>query len=53
MPALEKLFGNIIAGILLAIVILSIFLSFFSLLFRDGRGAGGLYGGRGEFYLTE
>jgi hypothetical protein len=44
--------GNIFATILILIVIFSIMTTIFNLLFRDGRGIG-LYGSRGEFYMSE
>jgi hypothetical protein len=52
MKQLERIVGSIIATMLLVIIGLSIILSLFTLLFRDGRGLG-LYGSRGEFYMSE
>jgi hypothetical protein len=49
---IEKVCGNIFAGILLAIIIWSFSYSVFCLLFRDGRGIG-LYGSRGDFYMYD
>jgi hypothetical protein len=52
MSSLEKTFGNIMAGVLLLIFMVSIVYSIFSLVFRDGRGMS-LYGGRGQSYMAE
>lgn len=52
MRAYEQVVGNIIAGILIVLVAVSILMSLFRLVFRDARGFG-MYGGRGEFYMTE
>lgn len=52
MKTLERWVGNILAGLLILLVIISILHSAFVVLFRDGRGSG-LYGGRGEFYMAE
>jgi len=48
----EEVLGSILAGILILIVGWSILMSIFTILFRDGRGAG-LYGNRGEFYMED
>lgn len=52
MKTIERIVGNAIAGMLIAIFILSILVSLFRLVFRDGRGMG-MYGSRGEFYMAE
>jgi hypothetical protein len=49
---MEAITGNVFAFILIAIIIYSVFRSMFVLVFRDGRGLG-LYGGRGEFYMSD
>ena len=52
MKALERVVGNIFAGILIAVIIYSVLYSVFCLVFRDGRGIG-QYGSRGDFYMAE
>lgn len=52
MQTIEKIVGNAIAAVLLALVAISIIMSLFQLVFRDGRGIG-MYGSRGEFYMAE
>ena len=52
MSSLERWTGNIIAGMLLLIFILSILYSIFGLLFRDGRGVS-MYGARGDSYMAQ
>jgi len=51
MNRVEEISGNIMAGFLILIVIYSFAYTIFHLLFRDGRGIG-MYGGRGEFYMS-
>jgi len=48
----QTIFGNIFAGILIAIIIWSFCYSLFCLVFRDGRGVG-MYGSRGDFYMYD
>lgn len=52
MKQFERIVGNVFAGILIAIFILSICVYCFRLVFRDGRGIG-MYGSRGEYYMAE
>lgn len=52
MKKLESVLGSIMAGVLFLIVAWSILVSLFTLVFRDGRGLG-MYGNRGEFYMSE
>lgn len=48
----EKMFGNIIAAILCAIIVFGMAYSLFCFLFRDGRGMG-QYGNRGNSYMYD
>ena len=48
----EEIVGNIFAGLLIIVFIISMLLSLFKLVFRDGRGLG-LYGGRGNIYFYD
>jgi hypothetical protein len=46
----ERAVGNILAGILVTLVVISFFYNTFLLLFRDGVGAS-LNGGRSSVYM--
>jgi hypothetical protein len=48
----EEIVGDIIAGLLIILFIISICMSLFKLVFRDGHGLG-LYGGRGNSYFYD
>jgi hypothetical protein len=47
---MQEKVGNIMASILILIIFLSIGISLFTLIFRDGRGLG-MYGNRGNSYF--
>lgn len=48
----EELLGNVIAGLLIMLLIVSFFYNIFLILFRDGRNAS-MYGSRGSAYRYE
>lgn len=52
MQRIEKIVGLAITSLFLILILFSVLSCMFRLLFRDGRGLG-LYGSRGEFYMTE
>jgi hypothetical protein len=51
--SIEKWTGNIIAAILVLLFLTTIVVSLFRIMFRDGRGAGGIYGNRGNVYIYD
>ncbi len=49
---IEKIVGNVFATILVLVILWGIGMTIFSLLFRDGRGAG-MYGNRGNSLMYD
>ena len=49
---MTKIFGFLMAGIIIMIFLYSIVLNLFSLLFRDGQGTS-MYGGRGDINMSD
>ena len=52
MSYFEEIVGKVLVGLLIILIIYSILLSLFKLVFRDGRGLG-LYGNRGNSYFYD
>lgn len=53
MSKTEEIVGRVIFSLLLAVYLIAMMVTFFRLVFRDGRGGVATYGTRGDVYLYE